>query len=66
MNRKQLIMIIVAGVVLGAVGLMMYKKEQGSWSQTARPRERLVPNFPLNDVTQITIKQSFMILGWLK
>lgn len=58
MNRKQLIMIIVAGVVLGAVGLMMYNKEQGSWSQTARPRERLVPNFPLNDVTQITIKQA--------
>ncbi|MEI7729000.1 MAG: DUF4340 domain-containing protein [Verrucomicrobiota bacterium] len=56
MNKKQLLLIILAGAILGAAGLVMYKKEQNSWNQTARPREKLITDFPLNDVAKITVK----------
>lgn len=66
MNRKQLTIIIVAGILLGALGLVMYQKKQGSWTQSARPRERLVPGFPLNDVALVTVKQGTNELNLVK
>jgi hypothetical protein len=57
MNRKQLLALIVLGVVLGALGIWAYKKKQEPYeSSTKRMGEKVVPNFPINDVTAISIK----------
>lgn len=51
MNRKQLIVILVAGVVLGAVGLMLWNKNRTEWEPPKR--ELVMPAFPINDIAQI-------------
>lgn len=57
MNRKQLITLIVFGVILGALGFWAYKKKQAPYQEsTARMGAKLVPDFPINDIATITIK----------
>jgi len=58
MNRKQLIVLIVLGVVMGGLGFWAYQKKQAPYQEsTHRMGEKILPNFPLNDVAHITIKQ---------
>src|ERR1043166_4291931 len=62
MNRKQLILLIVLGVVLGGLGYWAYQKNQSSY-EPSRPSEqgakllKGVPESALRDVAQISIKQ---------
>lgn len=57
MNRKQLVSLIILGVVLGALGLWAYKKRQEPYeSSTTRMGSKVVPSFPINDIASITIK----------
>src|SRR5262245_32024579 len=58
MNRKQLILLIVLGVILGGLGFWAYQRQQAPYQEsTHRMGDKLLPNFPLNDVTHIAIKQ---------
>jgi hypothetical protein len=58
MNRKQLILLIVLAAALGGLGWLAYQKKQSSFAESkVRLGEKLLPNFPLNDVAQFTIKQ---------
>jgi len=58
MNRKQLLVIIVIGLVLGAFGLHLNKQKAGSFEQGERiSSEKLLGDFPVNDVARITLKQ---------
>jgi len=59
MNRKQLILLIVVGVVVGGFGLYSYKARNSSWEDSsAKLGQKIVKNFPINDVDRIVIKQS--------
>lgn len=59
MNRKQLTLVIVLGVILGALGWIALKKKGADYQQsTARMGDRVLPNFPLNDVTKFTVRQA--------
>jgi len=58
MNTKQLLILLGACVLLGAVGLVIRSKQQSAWRDTPAGRERLIPDFPINDVAHITIKQA--------
>ena len=59
MNRKQLIILIVVAAVLGVLGWMAYQKQAKPYEEsTRRMGEKLIKDFPLNDVAQLTIKQS--------
>ncbi|MBI3192433.1 MAG: DUF4340 domain-containing protein, partial [Pedosphaera parvula] len=59
MNRKQLTLLIVLVAVLGGVGLALYKSNQGAWVSGKKDSSaKLLGDFPLNDVAQLTIKQS--------
>ena len=59
MNRKQLILLIVLAVALGGLGWLAYQKQQSSFADSkVRLGDKVLPNFPLNDVAQFTIKQS--------
>jgi len=58
MNQKQITILLVVLVALGAAGLMIYKKGNADRrSGQAALGRKLLENFPLNDVAQITIKQ---------
>src|SRR5258707_3377549 len=59
MNRKQLTLLIVVGAVLGSLGWVAYQKQNKAYTDsTQKMGGKLLPNFPLNDVEQIVIKQS--------
>ena len=65
MNRKQLTLLIVLGVVLGGLGYVSYKKKQSSYERgnehgtAAEDGQKLLKGVPasaINDVAQFTIK----------
>ena len=61
MNRKQLTLLIVLGVVLGGLGYMAYKKKQSSYergnaSEDGQKLLKEVPANAINDVAQVSIK----------
>lgn len=58
MNRKQLTLLIVVGAVLGVLGWVAYQKQAEPYKESAQKiGGKFLPNFPLNDVEQIVIKQ---------
>lgn len=57
MNRKQLITLLVVVLVVGGIGLAVYK-DKNETRPSARMGQKLVGDFPANDVTQITIRHS--------
>jgi len=58
MNRKQLTLLIVVAAVLGGLGWVAWQKEQAPYKEsTQKMGGKLLPNFPLNDVEQLVIKQ---------
>jgi hypothetical protein len=57
MNRKQFVILLVLVVVIGAAGLLVRQRNSDSWHSggTAIGR-KLLPDLPVNDIAQITIK----------
>jgi len=63
MNRKQLTLLIVLGVVLGGLGYYVYNKKQSSYERGATVEEgqkvlKGVAQSAINDVAKITLKQN--------
>lgn len=57
MNRKQLTILLVSGVIIGAVGLMLYTRQTASWeTKGAEMGQKVLPDFAINEVAQVTIK----------
>lgn len=57
MNRKQLIILLVALVVLGGAGLVLRNRNEESWaSSDAKLGQKVLPNFQVNDISSIHIK----------
>jgi hypothetical protein len=56
MNRKQFIILLVLVVVVGAAGWIVRKNHQESWQSSGQTSGKLLPNFPINDVAQVTIQ----------
>jgi hypothetical protein len=57
MNRKQLIFLLAALVVLGGAGLVLRNRHQESWDSSAgKLGQKVLPNFQVNDVAAIHIK----------
>lgn len=59
MNKKQLLLLIIVGAVVGGISYTLSKKEQATWSQSAqRMGEKVVPDFQgkLNQVESVSIK----------
>ena len=57
MKGKQLAFVLVLLVVVGGVALYLNNRTTASWSQTATVATGKILDFPLNDVSQITIKE---------
>ena len=58
MNRKQFLILIVLVVVLGAAGLVLHQRNQGSWQGSGRQgvASKVLGDLPVNDVAAIVIK----------
>jgi hypothetical protein len=57
MNRKQLTTLIVACVVLGVIGWIIYNKRNSDEGSDARMGQKVFKDFPVNDVDRIAIRQ---------
>lgn len=67
MNRKQLSLLSVLVVVLGGLGLLRYQRQSASWQETGGSLgQKLLPDFPMNDVAQIAITQGKTNLNLVK
>jgi hypothetical protein len=57
MNRKQLILLLAALVVLGGAGLLLRNRNQETWDTSgSKLGQKVLPNFQVNDVAAIHIK----------
>jgi len=67
MTRKQLIILLVLVAVLGVAGLVLLRREAASWkaADTAAGR-KLLPDFPVNDVAHLLIRQGTNELNLVK
>jgi hypothetical protein len=58
MNRKQLILLVVVAAIIGLAGVMYSKRRQGEFQENSQQLgQKLLKDFPLNDVAQIHIRQ---------
>lgn len=59
MNKKQLILLIVIGVVVGGVGISLSRKEQATWKESAQKMgDKLVQGLDVNAVESLSIKSA--------
>lgn len=57
MNRKQFFILLVVVIVIGAAGLLVRQNSSNSWHGGGEAiGQKLLPNLPINDITQIAIK----------
>ena len=57
MNRKQFILLLVLVVVIGTAGLVIRQRGQSSWHSAGQAiGQKLLPDLPVNDIAQITVK----------
>ena len=57
MNRKQLILLLLALVVIGGAGLVLLKRNQNSWTESEQQiGQKLLKNYQFNDIAAIHIK----------
>jgi hypothetical protein len=57
MKGKQLALVLVLLVVVGGIALFLRQRNSASWSETATATTGKVLDFPLNDVSHVTIKE---------
>lgn len=67
MNRKQLLLIVAAGLLLGGFGWHLHRQKSASFEHGGKTTsEKLLGDFPVNDVAQITIRHSTNELNLVK
>jgi hypothetical protein len=67
MNRKQLILILLAGAVLGGLGLYLTRQKSESFQRKDKlATDKLLGDFPVNDVVHITLRQHTTELNLVK
>src|SRR5687767_6975596 len=67
MNRKQLTILVVLGIVVGGLGLMLSKRDAATWNRNEGGLgQKILGDFPINDVTHIVIKHTNSELNLIK
>jgi hypothetical protein len=67
MNRKQLFLLLAAGIVVGGLGLLIVKQRSASWQASSQTgTQKLLGEFPLNEVAQVVVKQAQNELNLIK
>lgn len=58
MNRKQLVILLIAVVVLAGIGIGIKMRRDASWESADATGERLLPELPLNRIAAVTIENA--------
>jgi hypothetical protein len=58
MKRKHIGILLLLVVIVGGAGLILQKRNQSQWSESAAPESGKVLDFPINDVTRVEIRSS--------
>jgi hypothetical protein len=59
MNQKQLLTLVVCGLLIGGLGYVLYNQKAASWKATDTAMgQKILKEFPLNDITQVRLKQA--------
>ena len=67
MNRKQFVLVLVLVAVVGGLGLMLYQRNTASYGRTSSTiGGKVLGDFPVNDIAQITIKSGTNELNFIK
>jgi hypothetical protein len=67
MNRKQLTLILIAGALIGAAAILSYSRKAQSWKSSSQVTgQKLLADFPLNDIAHLLIKNSSNELNLVK
>src|SRR5438034_4442389 len=67
MNSKQLSILLVLGLVIGGLGLYLYKTQQASYKTSDQNLgKKVLGDFQINEVAQITIKNATNELNLVK
>ena len=67
MNSKQLSILLVLGLVIGGLGLYLYQGREASYKSSDQSiGKKVLGEFPINDVAQITIKNATNELNLVK
>ncbi len=66
MKGKQLVIVLILLVVVGGVALYLNNRNSATWSESASTSSGKILDFPLNDVSQITIKEGSSELSLVK
>src|SRR5947207_15045096 len=66
MKGRQLAIVLILLVALGAVALFLNQRNSASWSNTATASSGKILDFQLNDISQATIKESSAELSLVK
>jgi Domain of unknown function (DUF4340) len=67
MNRKQLISLLVVVIILGGAGLFLRQRNQTAWQSTDKGiGQKLLGEFPVNDVAHVAIKSGTNELNLVK
>lgn len=66
MNRKQFAILLVLVVVLGAVGLLLSRREGEKWKSSGSAGQKLLGEFQVNDITRIQIMHGTNELNLVK
>jgi hypothetical protein len=56
MKRKQIAVLLILLAVVGSAGLILQKRNQSQWSESAAPETGKILDFPVNDVAGIEIR----------
>ena len=57
MNQKQFIKLLLLVLVVGGIGFFVYHKSQSGWKSETTSDKKLLANFEINDVSQISLKK---------
>ncbi len=55
MNRKQSLILIILGLAIGGLGIYLLNRQKGSFESSSPGEQRVLKDFPLNDVTHVRI-----------
>jgi hypothetical protein len=58
MKRRHIIILLLLVLILGATGLVLQKRNQSQWSESAAPENRKILDFPVNDVARVDIRSA--------
>jgi hypothetical protein len=58
MKRKQIVVLVVLVAIAGGAGLILQKRNQSQWTESAAPESAKVLDFPVNDVARVEIRSA--------